>query len=292
MKYIISVIAWLMLAGTASAQHPCDSAWVSLQTVTPGTAYRLQACSAGSPNEARVVINGQARAVEALVLTQPANAAGLALYTGTVDITLPQGNAQIQAIAYQSGFEIWRSSTLSIQSGNPSPTPIPTPMTASPDGTMTPPATAVIDGLLRPWTLVNGKVFRSGTAMTGQFADASAILICKGALYLKKSNGWMGMDSVTVTDPGCGAVAPTPTPVPTPTPTPTPTPVPPPVDQCKADPLTISGIKWPASNTGSRSLTFSTGTKKWTKLNFEWKTDGHHVLTVTDTRGCSVSKTK
>ena len=69
-------------------------------------------------------------------------------------------------------------------------------------------------------------------------------------------------------------------------------PPPPPVSVCVSDPLIVSGVKWPASNTGARSLTFNVGAKRWLTALLTWKMDGHHTLLVTDTRGCAVTVTK
>lgn len=68
--------------------------------------------------------------------------------------------------------------------------------------------------------------------------------------------------------------------------------VPPPIDPCVSDPLVLRVTGWPSSNVGSRSVTFSTGTKRWVLERLEWKADGRHVLTVTDTRGCSAQVIK
>lgn len=68
--------------------------------------------------------------------------------------------------------------------------------------------------------------------------------------------------------------------------------VPPPVDVCLADPLRITRIAWPSTNTGRRSITFDVGTKRWASETLDWRADGHHRLTVTDTRGCVAVEVK
>lgn len=57
---------------------------------------------------------------------------------------------------------------------------------------------------------------------------------------------------------------------------------------CITDPLRISGVKWPAGQTGSRSLSWSTGTKSLGSLTFKWPA----TLTITDTRACTATVTK
>jgi hypothetical protein len=68
---------------------------------------------------------------------------------------------------------------------------------------------------------------------------------------------------------------------------PPPPPPPPPTDPCVVDPLTVSVSQWPASNSGSRRLQFSTN-KKWSSATVTWP----GTLTVTDTRGCTKTITK
>ncbi len=56
----------------------------------------------------------------------------------------------------------------------------------------------------------------------------------------------------------------------------------PPQDPCVTDPLRITGVKWPSSQTGSRSITYNSGAKKVASVLFVWP----GTLTVTDTRNC------
>lgn len=62
----------------------------------------------------------------------------------------------------------------------------------------------------------------------------------------------------------------------------------PPVDPCIADPLKITGVKWPTAQTGTRSLTWNSGTKKVKDLLFTWP----GTLTVTDDRNCKATVNK
>jgi hypothetical protein len=64
---------------------------------------------------------------------------------------------------------------------------------------------------------------------------------------------------------------------------PPPPPPPPTTDPCVVDPLVVSVSQWPAANSGSRKLQFSTGSKKWASVTLTWP----GTLTVTDTRGCT-----
>jgi hypothetical protein len=67
----------------------------------------------------------------------------------------------------------------------------------------------------------------------------------------------------------------------------------PPDNPCVVDPLTVTRISWPSNNTGRRSVTFDVGSKRWVRAIVDWlDPDGDGlfgVLTVTDTRGCSVT---
>ncbi len=60
-------------------------------------------------------------------------------------------------------------------------------------------------------------------------------------------------------------------------------PIPPaPQDLCISDPLRITGVKWPSAQTGSRSISYNSGTKKVASVVFTWP----GTLKVTDTRNC------
>lgn len=62
----------------------------------------------------------------------------------------------------------------------------------------------------------------------------------------------------------------------------------PPPNPCVTDPLRVTRVSWPATNSGRRSLTFDTGTKTWAKFELIWP----GALTVTDTRGCVATVTR
>lgn len=61
--------------------------------------------------------------------------------------------------------------------------------------------------------------------------------------------------------------------------------VPPTPDPCIVDPLKITNVKWPAAQTGTRSLTYNSGSKLVASLLFTWP----GTLTVTDTRNCKAT---
>ncbi len=65
-------------------------------------------------------------------------------------------------------------------------------------------------------------------------------------------------------------------------------PPPPPPNPCLTDPLVVTVSQWPSSNTGSRKLQFSTGTKRWTSFAMTWP----GTLTVTDSRGCTATRVR
>ncbi len=57
----------------------------------------------------------------------------------------------------------------------------------------------------------------------------------------------------------------------------------PPTDPCIIDPLKITGVKWPVAQTGSRSISYNSGTRKVTQVLFDWP----GTLTITDDRNCT-----
>jgi len=178
------------VASPAFAQaHPCDAAWPTSQTITPGAAYRVQLCATGTPTDAALLVNGTERPVQALTRVQGPNASGRSLFEGVATVSFVSGAYTLDARVFTGSVEQARAGVLAVQ---------------------------------------------------------------------------------------VGAVAPPPPPPP-----------PPPSDPCVSNPLVISGVKWPTSNTGTRSITFGVGTKRWLKETLEWRADGKHVLTVTDDRGCT-----
>jgi hypothetical protein len=61
---------------------------------------------------------------------------------------------------------------------------------------------------------------------------------------------------------------------------------PPPPDSCVVDPLVITGIRWPGGQTGPRSGSWNSGTKRLVRVAFLWTP---LRLQATDDRGCSVT---
>lgn len=63
--------------------------------------------------------------------------------------------------------------------------------------------------------------------------------------------------------------------------------LPPPPDVCAGTTWTITGVKWPTSNTGSKSITFSTGTAAWDWERFTWP-----ITLDVSVKGCVKTKIK
>ncbi len=65
--------------------------------------------------------------------------------------------------------------------------------------------------------------------------------------------------------------------------------VPAPPDPCISDPLTISGLKWPAARTGTRSLTWNSVTKEIVMINYQWPANDKQTAIFMDKRNCKAS---
>jgi hypothetical protein len=297
MRVALIAVFCLSLVSSAVAQsHPCDTSWLTMQTVTPGVAYRMQICAEGSPTDGVLIVDGTARPREALALARGPNAAGLSLFDGTVNVTLTAGAHALQAAVYVNGVESSRTPVLTVQAGAlPAPAPAPTPVPAPAPAPPTPASACTevsggTDALGHVWALSSGWTLRDGAySMPGGAAlpgAAGTKYVFPGGVthvYDARFASWRKWDEVTkwksvgASVPACAAA---------PVPTPTPAPVPP-VDVCVSSPLVVSGVKWPTSNTGTRTVTFGVGTRKWLKETLEWRADGKHVLTVMDDRGCT-----
>lgn len=161
-----------------------------------------------------------------------------------------------------------------IHSGNVPPPPPPPGVTPSPDGTSVPPAPQIIDRAGSVWTIgAPNIILKNGTQASGGLG--SEIFWHDGVIYVFGTDAnwwqWTGAQWANIGPVKPGTV--------------TPPPPPPPTDPCSTDPLNVTGVKWPASNTGRRSLTFDVGTKRWTTVTLD--AGPPMTVTVIDDRGCT-----
>ena len=63
-------------------------------------------------------------------------------------------------------------------------------------------------------------------------------------------------------------------------------------DPCLDDPLRITGVKWPAARTQTRSLTWNSSTKPLLGHTHSWPVGGNQSATFTDVRGCTTTVKK
>lgn len=71
-----------------------------------------------------------------------------------------------------------------------------------------------------------------------------------------------------------------------------PPPPPPPQDVCTTDPLKMSGLKWPTSRTGTRSVAWNSSTKEVVDVRYQWPIGQGQNVTFKDSRGCTVTLKK
>lgn len=133
------------------------------------------------------------------------------------------------------------------------------------------------------WSTDQGSWNRPGVDGPQDADDANGVLdICTA------TNTWTNAAYVPYPYPhplARGTAAPAPTPTPTPTPTPRPAP-----SVCVSDPLRVTNVSWPTNNTGRRSITLNSSHPR-ADVRWTW-TATKQTLTVTDTRGCSVTLTR
>lgn len=62
-------------------------------------------------------------------------------------------------------------------------------------------------------------------------------------------------------------------------------------DVCIATPLVVTGLKWPSSRTGNRSLTWNSATFPILSIQYSWPYGGIRTAVFTDDRGCKTTRT-
>lgn len=155
------------------------------------------------------------------------------------------------------------------------PTNQPPVTNAGPDQTITLPATVSLTGtvtddglpsgaLTYQWTGPAGVTFASPQALSTQVTFSAAGSF---TLTLTASDGALSSSATVLITVNA---------------------TPPPADPCVSDPLTITGVKWPTAQTGTRSITYNSGNKKVETILFTWP----GTLQVTDDRNCTATVMK